>query len=201
VNDAVVTRPEVAQVSAEAKSLAAAVRVARSAGYPALTLSSTASVLRSTQNSAAPRNNSLFLGVQIPIFNGFGRQYDVRAAREQYEAGLARLASAKQEITAQVFAAYTALQTATDRVRIGGDLLESAQQSADVALGRYHEGVGTIVDLLLARSALTTARAEDIQARWEWRTALAQLAHDTGLLAPNGRADLPLSTNGSNDQK
>ena len=201
VNNAIVTRPEVAEVSAEAKSLAASIRVARSAGYPALTLSSSAGALRSTQNSTVPRNYSLFLGIQIPIFNGFGRQYDVRAAREQYEAGLARLASTRLEITAQVFAAYTALQTATERVRAGGDLLTSAQQSADVALGRYREGVGTIVDLLLARTALTTARAEDIQARWEWRTALAQLAHDTGLLSASGHADLPLSTNGSNDQK
>lgn len=201
VNNAIIARPELAEARAEASSLAAAVRVARSAGYPALTLSSTAGVLRTTQNSTFPRNYSLFLGVQVPIFNGFSRQYDVRAAREQYEAGLARLASTRQQVTAQVFAAYTALQTATERVRIGGDLLTSAQQSADVALGRYREGVGTIVDLLLARTALTTARAEDIQARWEWRTALAQLAHDTGLLTTTGRADLPLSTNGSNDQQ
>jgi outer membrane protein TolC len=201
VNAAIATRPEVAEVRAEAASLAAAVRVARSAGYPALTLSSATSSIQSTQSGVSPRNASLFLGLQIPIFNGFSRQYDARSAREQYEAGLARLASTRQQITAQVFAAYSGLTTANERVRSARDLLAAAQQSADVALGRYREGVGTIVDLLLARSALGTARAEDIQARWEWRTALAQLAHDTGLLTTTGRTQIPLSSEGSNDRK
>jgi outer membrane protein TolC len=104
-------------------------------------------------------------------------------------------------VTGQVFAAYSALTTANDRVRAARDLLVAAQQSADVALGRYREGVGTIVDLLLARSALATARAEDIQARWEWRTALAQLAHDTGLFTTTGRTQLPLSNASSNEQR
>jgi len=71
------------------------------------------------------------------------------------------------------------------------ELLTSAQQSSDVALGRYREGVGTIVDVLLARSALATARGEEIQARWEWHTALAQLAHDVGTLDLAGRPNLP----------
>ena len=201
VNAAIVSRPEVAEVRAEAASLAAAVRVARSAGYPALTLSSTTSSIQSTQNGVSPRNGQLFLGVQIPIFNGFARQYDVRGAREDYEAGLARLASTRQQITAQVFAAYSGLMTANERVRSARELLSAARQSADVALGRYREGVGTIVDLLLARSALATARAEDIQARWEWRIALAQLAHDTGLLTTTGRTLIPLSTESSNDRR
>ena len=201
VNAAIATRPEVAEVRAEAASLAAAVRVARSAGFPALTLSSTTSSIQSTQTGVSPRTAQLFLGVQIPIFNGFSRQYDTRAAREQYDAGLARLASTRQRVAGQVFAAYSALTTANDCVRSARELLVAAQQSADVALGRYREGVGTIVDLLLARSALATARAEDIQARWEWRTALAQLAHDTGLLTTTGRTQIPLSTESSNERR
>ena len=201
VNAAIANRPEVAEVRAEASSLAAAVRVARSAGYPALTLSSTTSSIQSTQTGVSPRSAQLFLGVQIPIFNGFSRQYDTRAAREQYDAGLARLTSTRQQVAGQVFAAYSALTTANDRVRSARELLVAAQQSADVALGRYREGVGTIVDLLLARSALATARAEDIQARWEWRTALAQLAHDTGLLTSTGRTQIPLSNESSNERR
>jgi outer membrane protein TolC len=201
VNAAIVARPEVSEVRAEASSLAAAINVARSAGYPALTLSSTVSSVQSTQSNVVPRTGALVLGVQIPIFNGFSRQYDVRAARDEYDAGLARLASTRQQVTAQVYASYATLKTANARVRAARDLLSSAQASADVALGRYREGVGTIVDLILARTALGTARAEDIQARWEWRTAVAQLAHDTGLLTARGRSLLPLSAESLNEQR
>jgi outer membrane protein TolC len=194
INRAIASRPEIAEARAEAASLAAQIRVARSAGYPALTLTSTGSYINSSTVTSTGRNLSVVLGVQIPIFNGFARQYDVRAAQAQYESGLAQVASTQQQITVQVFASYAALQTATQRIRAAEQLLSSAQQSSDVALGRYREGVGTIVDVLLARSALATARGEEIQARWEWHTALAQLAHDTGTLDLAGRPNLPTAS-------
>jgi outer membrane protein TolC len=197
INRAIENRPELAESRAEAAALAAQVRVARSAGYPALTLTSTGSFANSNVPSATGRNFSLVLGLQIPIFNGFTRQYNVRSAQAQYEAGLAAVSSTQQQITVQVFASYAALQTATQRLTAAEELLTSAQQSSDVATGQYREGVGTIVDVLLARSALATARAEEIQARWEWHTALAQLAHDAGALDLSGRPQLPLGTDSS----
>lgn len=195
INRAIVARPELAEIRAEAAALAAQIRVARSAGYPALTLSSTGSYPRTVSGTnTSGRSYSLQLGVQIPIFSGFTRQYDVRSAQAQYEAGLARVESTTQQISVQVYSSYALLQTSTQRVQAGEDELASAQQSADVALGRYREGVGTIVDVLLARTALATARADVIQARWEWRTALAQLAHDSGTLDLSGRPNIPLGT-------
>jgi outer membrane protein TolC len=197
INRAIASRPEISEARAQAASLAAQIRVARSAGYPALTLTSTASYANSNTVNATGRNLSLVLGLQIPVFNGFSRQYDVRSAQAQYEAGLAQVTSTQQQITVEVFASYAALQTATQRIRAAEDLLNSAQQSSDVAVGRYREGVGTIVDVLLARTALANARADEIQARWEWHTALAQLAHDVGTLDLAGRPNLPVESSPS----
>jgi outer membrane protein len=87
----------------------------------------------------------------------------------------------------QVFTAYYTLRTSTNRVRTSRDLLASATQSETVARERYREGVGSIVDLLVAQNALASARAQEVDARWQWRTALAQLAHDVGVL--NARGD------------
>ena len=50
-----------------------------------------------------------------------------------------------------------------------------------------HEYVERIVDLLIAQNALANARGQSIDARWQWRSALAQLAHDVGVL--NARGD------------
>jgi outer membrane protein TolC len=72
-------------------------------------------------------------------------------------------------------------------------LLASAQQSEEVALGRYRAGVGTVLDLLSAQSALANARAQQVQARWIWQSALAQLAHDTGVLDSGGGAPFDLA--------
>ena len=195
INRAITTRPDLAQARAAAAQFAALIRVARSAGYPSLTLTSIQSVTRSVEgaSSANGLNASFVLGLQIPIFNGYSRQYDVRTAQAQYQAALARVTSTQQQITVQVFTSYAALQTAGQRLSASADLLTAAAQSAEVATGRYREGVGTIVDLLLARSALDSARADDIQARWEWQTALAQLAHDVGSLDTRGRPNIPLA--------
>ncbi len=124
---------------------------------------------------------ALTFGLQVPVFSGFSDHYDVAAARANYEAALAHTQATKQEIVQQVFTAYYTLRTANDRVRTSRDLLASATQSETVARERYREGVGSIVDLLVAQSALASARAQAVDARWQWRTALAQLAHDAGV--------------------
>jgi outer membrane protein TolC len=195
INRAIVDRPDLAQARASAEALAAQIRVARSAGYPSLSLSSNgglASRVLGQRNSNSTVNYTLQLGIQVPIFNGFSRQYDVRAAEAQYQAGLARVQSTREQITVQVFTSYDVLRTSVDKVSAATELLSSATLSSEGALGRYREGVGTITDVLLARSALASARAQEIQARWEWQIALAQLAHDVGSLDTEGRPHLPL---------
>ena len=63
-----------------------------------------------------------------------------------------------------------------------------------MALGRYREGLGTITDLLVAQGVLADARAQQIEARWGWFTALAQLAHDVGVMTPNAGSLFDLIT-------
>lgn len=193
INRAITRRPELAEARAEAASLAAQIRVARAAALPTLSLRASngiSTTYAATTNTVRPY--SIGLGFSVPIFNGFSTQYDIRAARGQYEAGEARVTTMQQQISVQVFTSYFQLRASTERVRRSTELLTAAQQSATVALARYREGVGTIIDVLLGRSALATARAESVQARWEWRLALAQLAHDAGMLDLRGRPNLPL---------
>ncbi|MGH8729208.1 MAG: TolC family protein, partial [Burkholderiales bacterium] len=56
-------------------------------------------------------------------------------------------------------------------------------QSAEVALGRYKAGVGTLLDLLTAQSDLATARVQFIQSQLDWYTGLARLAYSRGALS------------------
>ncbi|HTE45436.1 MAG TPA: TolC family protein [Gemmatimonadaceae bacterium] len=187
INMAVRNRPELATTRAEAAAAASQIRVARSAYLPALALGATGANNGSNNSTFSGRTYSFNLGVQVPVFTGFSSQYDVAAASEQYQSALARGESTKQLVIQQVFTAYYTLRTSTDRVRTSRDLLASATQSELVARERYREGVGSIVDLLVAQSALANARAQEVDARWQWRTALAQLAHDVGVL--NARGD------------
>jgi outer membrane protein TolC len=106
----------------------------------------------------------------------------VRAAELESQIAAENVRSVEQNVNLQVWTSYFTLQTATQRLGTARDLLASAQESADVAQSRYRAGVGSILDLLTAESALENARAQEVQARADWFVAVAQLAHDTGSL-------------------
>ena len=134
-----------------------------------------------------PKDNySLGLGLSIPIFNGFTWEYDAEAANETARAQAARAEQLGQRAVLEVFTDYYALRTATQSVRTTEDLFASAEASAQAALGRYRAGVGSLLELLTAESALGSARALRIQARLSWHVALLQLAHDVGVLDEHG---------------
>ena len=191
INAALRNRPDLAAARAQAAAAAAQVRVARSAEFPSVTLGSTAGRTYSNPPTFAGPSYNVTLGLAVPLFNGFSRQYDLAAARAQADAISALADQTRQQVVTQVFVSYYALQTAEQRVATADDLLASAQQSVQVAAGRYREGVGSIIDLLTAQTALASARAQQVQSRWQWYTSLAQLARDAGVLGVRG--DTPFS--------
>jgi len=183
-------RPDLAASRAEAQAAVAHVSEVRAARLPSLMLG--ASGGHSYLNTLVSENNTytINLGLKIPFFSGFSRVYDQKQAEAQAQAASAFAEQTRQAVVLQVFTSYYSLQTSAKRVRTADDLLASATQSEEVALGRYKAGVGSILDLLTAQSALADARAQAIETRWIWRTALAQLAHDIGVLDVHGESPL-----------
>lgn len=186
-------RPDLAAVQSEVAAAQANVTETRAALLPSLGFSATAGRTYATTIPNGANNYSLSLGLTIPLFNGFSRQYDLRAAEYAAEAAKARAQSLRNDVVFQVFSAYYNLQTSTRRVATAGDLLASAEQSNQVALGRYKAGVGSVLDLLAAQTALADARAQMVEARLSWSVSLAQLAHDAGVLDTRGGSPLRLT--------
>ncbi len=171
-------RPDLAAQRAQVEQARARVSVARSQALPTLALGGTA-------------GETYFM---FPLFSGGTQIYNVKAASAAADAVARRAQGFEQQVVYQVFNAYYALRTATQQVRTSRDLLASATESGQVALGRYKAGAGSLLDLLTAQAALASARALAIQARLSWNTALAQLAHDVGILGLDGSSPLQLQT-------
>ncbi|HEX3274697.1 MAG TPA: TolC family protein [Gemmatimonadales bacterium] len=193
IASALVGRPDLAAARSQAEAARASIGEARSSLLPSLSLNATGGRTYATTIPNGANSYTVALGLAIPLFNGFSRQYDLKAAEYQAEAASARTAALRQQVVYQVFSAYYALQTSTRRVHTAEDLLASARQSSEVALARYKAGVGTVLDLLAAQTALASARAQHVDARLAWSVALAQLAHDAGVLDPKGGTSLRLS--------
>ena len=193
IDRALESRPDLAASAAAVQQARARIRQIRSERLPALTVTGNANrtYLRTLPNGG--NSYTLNLGLSIPLFAGFSRAYDQVQAEAQAQAAAARYDALQQQVVFEVYSSYYALQTAARRVRTAADLLASAQQSEEVALGRYRAGVGTVLDLLSAQTALANARAQQVQARWIWQSALAQLAHDTGILDSGGGTPFDLA--------
>jgi len=187
IESARLRRPDYAELRALAAKSAAHVGTVRAEGWPRLSLQ--AGVERNYIDSGllTAHHDSWSAGMQLslPLFHGLSPTYDLRRAREDAAAAKAQAEGYEQQVVLQVWTSYYALETASQRVRTSLALLESATQSEQVALGRYKEGVGTVLDLLSAQAALAGARAQEIQARSDWFVAAARLAHDAGALVPS----------------
>jgi outer membrane protein len=184
---AMAERPDLAASRFEALAAQSRIRSVAAEGLPKLSLNATGNrTFYSTPNVPDPfsTNYSGLVVLRIPVFTGFDVAYRTQKAREEAEAARASAELLQDRVILDVWASYYAVQTATQRIATTRDLLASALQSADVAQGRYKAGVGSIIDLLTAQSALADARAEEVQARSLWFLAMAQLAHATGALVP-----------------
>jgi outer membrane protein TolC len=190
---AVRDRPDVAAARALARQSEAQVRQARSVTLPTITVGASEANIRANVPLLAGNTYALSFGVAIPLFSGLSHEYDVIVAKELASAAAARAEQSRLLAISQVFTSYYGLQTATLRVSTSAELLTSAVQSEEVARGRYAEGVGSILDLLTAQSALADARAQSVLSRWTWYASLAQLSHDAGVLGTRGEPNISLT--------
>ena len=183
-------RPDLARARAQAMAASSHASSIRSRGLPKLTLTGNGSRTFYLDSPFLPccfshtNTYGAALTLSIPVFNGFRDTSDLLQAREQAKAAEADAESIEQQVILQVWQSYQAVKTAEKQVGSARDLLASASQSAEVAQGRYKAGVGSILDLLTAQTALANARAQEVQARANWLLSITSLAHDTGSLGP-----------------
>ena len=175
-------RPDLAAQKSRVEQSLSRFKTSRSALYPSLSLTNDFEGIMDNHSSGWEHQNTAALMFSIPLFKGYSRQYDTLKAEQDAEAQKAEFDSFEQTVIFQVWSSYFSLKTSEQRVKTSDDLLNSAQQSHNVALGRYKEGVGGFLDLLAAQTALANARAQRIFAQAGWYISLASLARDTGTL-------------------
>ena len=198
IDRALVTRPDLAAARAQAAAARDRVGIARGAALPGLSVTGAAGETYFANRPPIPGSSySISLGIQIPLFAGGAHLYGIKSAQAAADAAQASAEGQAQLVVSQVFTSYYDLQTATQRVRTTDDLLTSATQSEQVALGRYKAGAGSVLDLLTAQSALADARAQQVTAHFGWYAALAQLAHDVGVLGLDGSSPFRLNSDSS----
>ncbi len=178
-------RPDLAAARALALRAEAHVNTVRSDGLPTLVFNGS---LGRVYYSTPAQSNSLSAAVllDIPLFRGFTNSYQVLQAQSDAENAKAQMKKVEQDVVLQVWTSYYNVRTAAQSITTAQDLYDAAQQSYQVSLAGYKQGVGSILDLLAAQSALENGRLQIVQSKAQWLTSIVQFAHDTGTLDTPG---------------
>jgi len=180
IAEAEVRRPDLKAAEAQVKAAQASVDLVQAQGRPTVSVSTGPTWAETDRVSV--NGGVIGVTVNLPIFSGFDTTYRVRAAAAQVDVRNAQLETLRNQVALDVWRAYQSLTTATQSLKTTVDLIASAEQSERVALGRYKAGVGTVLDLLTAQSALAAARLQRIQAALDWFVYRATLAQAVGAL-------------------
>jgi outer membrane protein len=190
LEDAQQTHPKVLAAAAQWQAALANIRFVRARGLPVVRLVGEAdrsnqpvsASLGQPELPALSKENYIGLKIEIPLFDGINRDYQIRQAEAQADTQEQGLRDAQQQVAVGVWSSVQALRTDTDNLRNTDVVLQNARQAFDAAQHRYRSGVGNILETLNAQSTLSAAEQQWIQAQLDWRTARLQFAASLGAL-------------------
>jgi len=132
------------------------------------------------------------LSLSWTVFDGGRRRNEVEQARASQKQAQAAVDRKRDEVSDEVWRAYSDVNTAFRQRDAATTLLTASSDSYEAALESYRLGVRNLVDLLAAERDLADARSADITARVRVLNSLAALAYSTGdLLKTTARRPAP----------
>ena len=184
IEQARLQRPDLVASEAQLKASLAKIEIAKADSKPTLSLNLSNKLSDGSElSSATYRNDSAIeLNLSIPLFAGYKPSYLIRSAEATAELNASQRDQLKLQVSLDVWTAYQNLKTANESITASNVLVLSAEESSRVALGRYKEGVGNIIDTLNAQNALANAKQQKIQSVLNWNIARTTLAQSIGVL-------------------
>jgi outer membrane protein len=179
--------PALIAAQAKVKAAEAILEERRAAGKPTLSLAADISETQSNRSQAlngdrSERDRTIGLQLNIPLFEGFERTYQIRNAQARLEASRAELIDAEQIILVDLWPNYQALSIETLSLKRTGELVAQSRQSLEVVQGRYRSGVGSMIELLNTLTSYASAEEQHIRALNNWQISRLKLAANLGRL-------------------
>ena len=174
------TAPVVTQAEAAGRAASAQVWSARAQYWPSVTVSY--STNRTGVGSPDlplfsnyPETFAWRFGLSWTLFNGFQREQSQVSASVARDIAAAQAADARRQVNAQLTQQLAALATADAQIGIAGATVAAATEALRVQQERYRVGAGTQLDEITAEANLTQAEVNQVQARYNYLIARAQL--------------------------
>jgi outer membrane protein TolC len=177
-------RPDLLRLRKLEEAAAEGVVARRADLYPDLALAGSYSWNKAPfRDSFSDARDGWSLGLQSSwsIFDGRATRGRVAQARSQLEQTRLAFEEAELAVIVEVRRALSSLQEATELAEASKKVVEQAEEAVRLADARYSAGTATQLDVLTARTDLTTARLNQLEAFYRFNVANAALRRAMGL--------------------
>ena len=123
-----------------------------------------------------------FLGPTLNwvLFSGWQKTAVLHAAVADLHQAYANRALEEQAIFLDLRNAYATLEDTQESLKILSLTVQSAAETLDLVVGRYKVGKASSVDLTDAQVQLATAKAQEIEARYDYEISIAAIERSIG---------------------
>lgn len=127
-------------------------------------------------------NVTVMVTAVFNLFNGLGDFAQLKKAKAEELKALAMEKDVEQNIRNEVHKAWLNRATAQEQVAVTEKSVSQAEEGLRIVRERYKSGLTIITELLNSETALSRARLERLQARYDYQMARAELRWAAGIL-------------------
>jgi outer membrane protein len=179
VEDAVGKRPELTTLQHQRLAQAHLLRGLKGGYGPALSAIAGATETGTAIDHLVP---NWLVGAQLswPILQGGLTRGQIREASGNLQVVDAQIEAVRLQVRLEIEEALLAVRAAKASLQAVAEAVTSAQEQMRLAEGRYRTGLGNAIELSDSQQALSSARAQSVQATFNLAVARAQLSNALG---------------------
>ena len=174
-------RPEIYGLTQSIRAAREGEQAARASTYPSILFSADYTFQRSTV-FMKPLSWNVGMGMMIPLFDSGATRSGVREAKEKRRALNAIRLQLEQSIELEVRKAQVNIKAACQRNLTNARAVRHANEAVRIAKLRYEANLAPLLEVLDAETALTNARTNLINARYDYAMSQANYKFATGTL-------------------
>lgn len=155
------SHPRIRSLRADQLALQARVESVQADGKGSVSVSGNAGAARSLgSGSSSARNIGGSVVANIPLLNNAEQNARLAQLQSQLGSREAQILTVERELENEIWRAHQQISTETESLWAAQQLFSAATSGYRVAQGRYKAGVGTLLDLLTAQTALANAQTQ-----------------------------------------
>jgi outer membrane protein len=127
-------------------------------------------------------NWSAGVTLSLRLFDGLSSQANISRAKIWKRVAQDNYNQVQRDVCLELKAAYVGLEEAKKSIAVATERVLSAEEDLKLSTARYELGSGTMLEQIDAQTALTSARAQKIQAEYDYCFAQSRVKKAIGLL-------------------